>query len=48
MGEVWGTDPIELMKCSAEDWAIRMACARVIADDRERQKKEAEASRRKR
>ena len=46
MGEVWGSDPIRILDCSEEDWAIRLACAKVIADDRERQKRERESSRR--
>ena len=46
MGEVWGTDPIRILDCTEEDWAIRLACAKVIADDRKRQEKEREAMRR--
>ena len=46
MGEVWGSDPIRILDCSEEDWAIRLACAKVIADDRAREQKEREAMRR--
>tara|TARA_B100000029_G_scaffold475831_2_gene519473 strand:+ start:3901 stop:4086 length:186 start_codon:yes stop_codon:yes gene_type:complete len=43
LGEVWGTDPIEILNCTEEDWALRMACAKVVADDREREKQERDA-----
>jgi hypothetical protein len=39
LGELWGTDPIALLDCSDEEWLIRIACANVIADDREEERR---------
>lgn len=34
LGELWGTDPIQILNCSDEEWLIRYACAKVIEADR--------------
>lgn len=31
---MWGTDPIRLLDCTDVEWVIRMACAKVIEQDR--------------
>jgi hypothetical protein len=40
MGELFGTDPILLLNCSEDEWLIRLACAKVISNDREEQEKQ--------
>jgi hypothetical protein len=40
MGELFGTDPIQLLNCSEDEWLIRLACAKVISNDREEQEKQ--------
>lgn len=37
---MFGTDPIKILDCTDEEWLIRLACAKVIADDREREYQE--------
>ena len=39
LGELFGTDPIEILNCTEDEWLIRLACAKVIANDREEQDK---------
>lgn len=34
LGELFGTDPIQLLDCTAEEWIIRVSCAKVIEADR--------------
>jgi len=41
LGELWGTDPIRLLDCTPDEWLIRMACAKVISNDREEQERRA-------
>ena len=43
MGELFGQDPITLLDCDMITWLIRMACAKVIARDREEQAKKAKS-----
>ena len=43
MGEVFYTDPLKLLDVTEDEWAIRVACAQVIAADREDEKKKREA-----
>lgn len=38
MGEVFGTDPLQLLDCDDNDWLIRLACAQVLARDREKER----------
>ena len=40
LGEVWGTDPLILLDVSEEAWLVRLACAKVLERDREREKRE--------
>lgn len=37
MGELFGTDPLRLLDCTDDEWLIRLACAKVIANDKEEQ-----------
>jgi hypothetical protein len=37
MGKAFGTDPVEILRCSEEEWLIRHACAKVIEADNEEQ-----------
>jgi hypothetical protein len=46
LGDLFKTDPIRLLDCSEDEWLIRMACAKVIANDREREAKEQERAQR--
>ena len=39
MGELWHTNPLELLKTSEFEWAVLLACAKVIQDDREEQER---------
>jgi hypothetical protein len=39
LGELWGTDPKQLLNCSDEEWIIRYACAKVIEADRAEQER---------
>jgi hypothetical protein len=39
LGEVFGTDPIQILDSTDAEWVIRLACAKVIARDREEQAK---------
>lgn len=34
LGELFGQDPLTLLDVEDTDWVIRMACARVIEEDR--------------
>jgi hypothetical protein len=34
LGEVFGTDPLKLLDVTEEEWAIRVACGAVIAQQR--------------
>jgi hypothetical protein len=34
LGELWGTDPIALLDCTQEEWLIRIACAKVVGEER--------------
>tara|TARA_Y100001956_G_C4022785_1_gene142709 strand:- start:356 stop:505 length:150 start_codon:yes stop_codon:yes gene_type:complete len=43
LGEVFYTDPLKLLDVTEDEWAIRVACAQVIAADREDEKKKREA-----
>ena len=40
LGELWGTDPLILLDCTEEQWLVRLACAKVIERDREREARE--------
>lgn len=40
LGELFGTDPIELLDCDELTWAVRMACGKVVSRDREEQAKQ--------
>ena len=40
LGELFGTDPIRILDGDDTEWLIRVACAKVIGDDRERASKE--------
>jgi len=42
---VFYTDPITLLDCDEDEWLLRLACAKVIAADREEQKRESERQR---
>jgi hypothetical protein len=37
LGEIFHTDPIEILNCDEITWVIRMACGKVIGRDREEQ-----------
>jgi hypothetical protein len=39
LGELFGTDPLRILDCDETDWFIRLACAKVIANDREEQER---------
>jgi hypothetical protein len=41
LGELFGTDPIRLLDCEENEWIIRLACAKVISNDREEAEKRA-------
>ena len=41
LGELFGVDPIRLLDCDETDWLIRIACAKVIEQDRIEQEKKA-------
>jgi hypothetical protein len=45
LGELFGTDPLELLDCDMTTWMMRIACARVISDDREEQARKAKQGR---
>ncbi len=47
MGEVFGTDPIKLLDVTEDVWAIRVACAIVIAEQRAKEAEEREKARQK-
>jgi len=38
---LFGTDPIQLLNCSEEEWLIRIACGKVIEQDHAEQQKDA-------
>ena len=44
MGELFGQDPLRLLECDDVEWLIRLACAKVIANDKEEQEKRAKAA----
>ncbi|SVE00251.1 uncharacterized protein METZ01_LOCUS453105 [marine metagenome] len=39
MGELWSTSPLKLLETSDFEWAVLLACAKVIQDDREEQER---------
>jgi hypothetical protein len=39
MGELFGVDPVVLLDSDELNWVVRLACAKVIADDREEQER---------
>lgn len=39
LGELFGTDPLRLLECTDVEWLIRLACAKVIANDKQEQEK---------
>ena len=41
LGKAFGTDPIQLLNCTEEEWLIRFACAKVIEADAEEEAKNA-------
>ena len=45
LGELFGTDPIELLDCDESTWVHRMACGKVISRDREEQAKQMKQAR---
>jgi hypothetical protein len=38
LAEVFGTSPLRLLDCDENDWLILIACAKVLSDDRAREK----------
>jgi hypothetical protein len=36
---LFGTDPLKILDSTDDEWLIRLACAKVIARDREEQNK---------
>lgn len=40
LGELFGTNPLHLMDIDETDWLILLACAKVIANDREEQERQ--------
>jgi hypothetical protein len=42
LGELFGTDPLILLDVDDLDWLIRIACAKVIEQDRIEQQKNAQ------
>jgi hypothetical protein len=40
MGELFGQDPLHLLDVDETQWLIRLACAKVIEKDREKQDKQ--------
>jgi hypothetical protein len=39
LGELFGTDPIRILECTEIEWMIRLACAKVISNDKEEQER---------
>lgn len=39
LGELFGTNPLDILDCDDTDWLILMACAKVIVNDREEQER---------
>jgi hypothetical protein len=39
LGELWGTNPLELLDITPDEWLILMACAKVIERDRQEQER---------
>jgi len=44
LGELFGTDPLRLLECNDVEWMIRLACAKVISNDKEEQEKRAKSA----
>lgn len=42
IGEVFGMDPIVVLNSTSEEWFIRVAAVKVIAEDRRRASQEGE------
>jgi hypothetical protein len=42
---LFGTDPIQILNSDELDWVLRLACAKVISQDRKRQQEEMEKKR---
>jgi len=45
LGVTFNVDPIELLDCDLDTWLIRIACAKVVARDREEEAKRLKAGR---
>jgi hypothetical protein len=39
LGELFGTDPIQILNSPEDEWVIRLACAKVIEQDHAEQQK---------
>ena len=44
LAEVFHQDPIDLLDCDEVEWMLRLACAKVIANDHEEARREREAN----
>jgi hypothetical protein len=45
LGALFNVDPITLLDCDRDTWLIRLACAKVVARDREEEAKKIKAGR---